>query len=94
MTLFTDASPALLAQALAAVSGSPASAAAGGPGAAAAAAPSAGHAGAAPLLAFDAVSVPTMAGGLAVAGLNLALHSGEHLLIVGKADDCMACIDV
>ena len=79
MTLFTDASPELLAQALAAVSDTPdLQPVAGSPGTAPPAA------GAGPLLALEGVSVPTLAGGLAVADLSLVLHPGQHLLIVGE----------
>ncbi len=85
VTLFTDASPALLAQALAAISDGPSSPAPGSSGAGATAATAGGGAVPAPLLLLDEVHVPTLTGGVAVAGLSLVLQPGEHLLIVGEA---------
>ena len=70
MTLFTDAPPAVLAQALAAVADTPLAD---------------GSAGADPavLLALQHVTVETPAGGLAAADLSLELRPGQHLLIAG-----------
>ena len=92
-TLFTDAPPAELERALAAVSDQPAqlaawAAAGGGPtadagGGQAWAAADGGSTVAAPLLSLHGVAVRTPAGALAAAGLSLELLPGQHLLIAG-----------
>ncbi|KAL4434207.1 hypothetical protein ABPG75_000648 [Micractinium tetrahymenae] len=74
-TLFTDAPPGVLAAALAGVANASAAPPAGGG--------SIYNGSAAPLLCMRGLSVRTPAGRLAVAGLNLELQAGQHLLISG-----------
>lgn len=90
VSLFTDASPALLDQALAAVADSPPSPAVGSLGASSGSAgqgtAAAAAGGSSPLLlSLQGVSVETLAGGLAVSDLSLDLAAGQHLLLAGKA---------
>lgn len=94
VTLFTDAPPALLEQALAAVADlapPPGASLVASPGASSAAG---GSSDAGALLVLQEASVCTPAGGVAVAGLTLALHPGQHLLITGGHAAVGHCVEL